>query len=189
MNREHLISTIHELGLAAFKDEILRVSRPCLSITTSLAASPIPATESKIGGAPDLPPGVAWPIAEDDGTPMLFLARIVGRDLARIHPHLAEQDLLFFGDWEYNPVGKIISIPIGTHVVSTPSPERPDDRLPPLRECVAHTSEAVALPDDREELDRWRYSNELRRFGAKQREVWSGYSVTETPLDALIELQ
>lgn len=97
----HLIDKIRELGLSDFEHEILAAGRPCLSITTSQGNAPIPATHSKIGGRPELPANFPWPRSQQ-GPPMLFLARIVGTDLGRIHPHLADSHLLFFADWEYD---------------------------------------------------------------------------------------
>jgi hypothetical protein len=118
---------------------------------------------------------------------MLFLARIAGTDLRRIHPHLAGRQLLFFGDWERDTGGCIISIASDVPVVPTSAPERPPDTIPRLKECVAHITEAISLPSAHDEFESWRYSDALRSFGARSEEVWEGYSITVTPLHKLIE--
>ena len=170
MQRELLISKIQELGLSDFEDEILGVGRPCLSITTSPATRPISRTESKIGGMPELPPTAPWPQSEQ-GIPMLFLARIVGKDLARVHPHLAGCHLLFFGDWKFDTGGRVIAIAEDAPAVPTTAPERPPKAIPRLIECVAHITEAISLPSADDEYENWRYSEALRTFGARSEEI------------------
>lgn len=93
MQREDLIATIHEFGLSDFENEIVAVSRPCLSITTTLASTPVTAERTKIGCDPDLPLAFVWPLASKE-IPMLFLARLGEADMRRIHPHLAGNHLL-----------------------------------------------------------------------------------------------
>lgn len=186
MQRDLLISKIREFGLSAFENEILGVARPCLSITTSPATSPISPTDSKIGGTPELPPTDPWPLSPQ-GTPMLFLARIVGRDLARVHPHLASCHLLFFGDWDFNTGGRVIAIAEDAPAVPTMAPERPPGTIQSLSECVAHITEAISLPSASDNFESWRYSEVLRAFGARSEELWGGYSITVTPLGELIE--
>ena len=186
MQRELLIAKINELGLSDFQDEILAAARPCLIITTSRADSPISPVDSKIGGIPELPLNVPWPTSEG-GIPRLFLARIAGSDLSRIHPHLAGRHLLFFGDWEYDTGGLIIDIAADGPNVPKVVPERPPNTTQCLTECVAHITEAIALPNANDEFENWRYSESLRGFGARTETIWEGYTMTTTPLGELIE--
>ncbi|MEA3208358.1 MAG: hypothetical protein QOE70_1415 [Chthoniobacter sp.] len=186
MQREQLIAKIQGLGLSGFEDEILAAGRHCLSITTSPVSFPISPTDSKIGGTPELPPSVPWPRSQQ-GTPMLFLARIAGSDLRRIHPHLADRHLLFFGDWEHDTGGRIIEIAENAPAFPTATPERPPNTIQCLNECVAHITDAISLPSARDEFESWRYSEILRAFGARSEEIWEGYSITITPLGELIE--
>ena len=186
MTREELIAKIHELGLAPFETEILGLVRPCLNFYTTVATSPAPVTRSKLGGTPELPAGMTWPFSQPT-VPMVFLGRIVGADLARIHPHLAQQNLLFFGDWNYQMTGKIISIPVDTPVFPLETPTFPEEMRcrSALKECDLHFSDAVSIPDSGEEIEKWRYSEALRTHGGKEKTRWDGQIYLEYPLREL----
>lgn len=182
MNREELIAKIHELGLTPFEEEILGVARPCLSFHTTVAASPIPATQSKLGGMPELPAGVDWPFSQPD-VPMVFIGRIVGADLARIHPHLINHTILVFGDWvTHGPgVGKLISFSADTPVFLPETPAFADG-MGLLNECDLHFVDALSIPDPGEKVENWRYSEALRTYGGQEKPLYSGRTYIEYPL-------
>ncbi|QVL31679.1 DUF1963 domain-containing protein [Telmatocola sphagniphila] len=65
---------IHDLK--QFRKEIRKVSRPAILLrTTKSTEAKIPIAASKIGGQPDLPANVEWPVYTN-GKPLAFLAQI-----------------------------------------------------------------------------------------------------------------
>jgi uncharacterized protein YwqG len=80
--------------LADKSDELLSLARPCIELrTTRVAKEDLPLGASRIGGAPDLPPDVAWPLWKDQ--PQSFIAQF---DLREVREMPAAQ-LLPPGGW------------------------------------------------------------------------------------------
>jgi hypothetical protein len=186
MNQEDLNRAIREFGLEEFRDELHALAQPCLQFTTREASAPIASQASKLGGIPDLPPDVAWPKSPSD-VPLLFLGRIVERDLQRIHPHLRGH-LLFFADWAYEHVGRVISVAPDTPVAPRATPPRPDECIPQLTECIVDLAESLSLPDHRDEFEAWQYSPGLRAAGLREIKVARGnHHQQTTVLEELID--
>jgi len=73
--------------LAPYRPQLTQLARPCLALQPVRAESALPVGASKVGGAPDLPAGVAWP-RNDDGVPVPFAFQVNLTELARLHPGL-----------------------------------------------------------------------------------------------------
>lgn len=98
-------SAAEALRKAGFRhaDALARLAEPSIRLTPRPAAlETLAPGASRFGGAPDVPPGFAWP--ERDGRPLAFLAQL---DLAAIRsPELpASGSLLFFYDAAAQPWG------------------------------------------------------------------------------------
>lgn len=151
-------------------DELKRVSLPCLDLVADKAVSPVAASQSKIGGMPDLPVDVAWPVS-DDGVPLLFLGRVAACDVARIYSQIRSH-LLFFAEWTYAREGVVLAVSPDEPTVPAECPPRPADADPPLVECSVTVSEGISLPDDGPGPERELYSKELLGFGAHPDPFW-----------------
>jgi hypothetical protein len=188
MTREELARAIQELGLDKFADELQGLALPCLHFTTAPAAKALPATVSKVGGDPDLPAGLEWPTSRQ-GTPMIFLARIVEADLRRIHSQ-ARGHLSFFGTWEYAHQGRVICVDPNAKVRRHATPEIPEECLPPLQECSVTMQEAVSLPSDYDPFHKGRFSPGLLKAGSRKIKIPYGggaYHVETTAYCELVE--
>src|SRR5262249_46712324 len=85
-------------GLSRRRDEIEGLSRPSMILKTSKAVeAKITPGQTKIGGQPDPPDGVEWPLM-NDGTPLPFLAQINLAEAASVGrlPGLPESGVLWF---------------------------------------------------------------------------------------------
>jgi uncharacterized protein YwqG len=79
-NRQELQELLDELGLNRAAGEIARLARTGWRLTTKrVRDADLPVGTSRIGGLPDLPPGVSWP--EWQGLPLAFIAQIRLEDL------------------------------------------------------------------------------------------------------------
>jgi hypothetical protein len=185
MNPDAFAAAVRELGLSPFMEELKRVSLPCLDIVAGKAASPVAASQSKIGGMPDLPPGVAWPFS-DNGVPLRFLGRVAAGDVARIYPGIRSH-LLFFAEWTHALEGMVLAVAPDEPTVPAECPPRPADADPPLVECSVTVTEGVSLPDDGTGPERELYSKELLAFGAYPDPFW-GKKVMRNTLEELVGL-
>ena len=98
MGSENLRARLMATGLGRIADEIIRVSMPsirldCLRATDE--AEP-PLGGSRLGGVPDLPPGMSWPEWQD--CPMAFIAQVNVAEIAAHDEqgHLPHAGLLSF---------------------------------------------------------------------------------------------
>jgi len=148
MTLQELEQAIDKHDLGAFRDEILRVAKPCYSFITKRATSPVSVDQSKVGGRPDLPIGCEWP-RNSQGEPLLFLARLVGDDLASFAPQLASHHLSFFGEWEHEMMGRILCVPSTASTVQLDPPVGPSDWIPPLPRLALRASFALGSSDSK----------------------------------------
>jgi len=107
-NRESSIKTrLADPRLARFASELSALLQPALCLTTTRCAQEeLPLGSTRIGGRPDLPQHVAWPVW--NGKPQSFLAQINLADLAGYPTasSLPEQGwLIFFYDAEQSTWG------------------------------------------------------------------------------------
>lgn len=107
MNEAELRKIIEATPLAADANEIMALVNPATWLNTSpMKDDDLAAGVSRLGGLPNLPPDVAWPV--DDGRPLDFIAQI---DLAQAAEAMHLQDmpvtgwLAFFYDADYQPWG------------------------------------------------------------------------------------
>lgn len=185
MNIQAFHTLIGELGLSSFREELERLSLPCLDFLTERTDSPVPSCESKIGGLPDLPACVAWPVTPGNfQVPMLFLGRVAAKDVAKIYPSIRSH-LLFFAEWMYGYDCVVLEIPEDAAVFPVSCPARPDEAHPPLHECRVTVMEAISLPDERSRPERELYSHDLLHFGEKPDDFW-GELVMHPVLEKLV---
>src|SRR5260370_27956936 len=81
-DKAFLQDAIEESGLGAAKDLILASAAPCFRILADGDATSAPPGGTRLGGVPDLPPGVAWP-RDEAGRLGNFFAQLDFADLAR----------------------------------------------------------------------------------------------------------
>jgi uncharacterized protein YwqG len=101
INKVEIAELLRGAGLGDYADGILQYAKPCIRLHAQLAERPetLPIGSSRIGGLPDLPPKVNWPMR--NGRPCGFIAQI---NLSEVAPfdedHLLPRDgiLLFFFD-------------------------------------------------------------------------------------------
>ncbi len=100
---------LHSTGLAYLRPEIERVSLPSIRLKTrAVDARGLKPGDTKFGGAPDLPYGMAWP--EHNGWPLPFVAQINLLDVAPYDiDHIFPNEGIvyfffdvdtFFNDWD-----------------------------------------------------------------------------------------
>ncbi|HEX8326682.1 MAG TPA: YwqG family protein [Hymenobacter sp.] len=108
-----LQAAVEAEGLGAFWPRLASHCRASIRVLPQAApAAPLPAGASRLGGAPDLPAGVAWPAWE--GRPLSFLAQLNLAELAAFPTAAAlpaDGLLSFFYDaqeqpWGYNPADR-----------------------------------------------------------------------------------
>lgn len=75
-------------GLGSLVEELAERVRPALRLATCPTQGALAVGQSRIGGLPDLPPDLAWPV--HDGKPMMFLAQL---DLAAVRGSLPRSPL------------------------------------------------------------------------------------------------
>lgn len=75
-------------------DQLLQSADPCFMIRRARDDTPAKPGSSRVGGAPDLPAGVAWP--ESQGEPLAFVAQINLRELPFAAKALPERGILYF---------------------------------------------------------------------------------------------
>lgn len=72
-------------GLGMIVEPLRALVRPALRLQTSSAQAEAPIGQSRIGGSPDLPVDLAWPV--HGGKPLAFLAQLDLAELRRTLPH------------------------------------------------------------------------------------------------------
>jgi len=107
-----LQAAVEAEGLGAFWPRLAPHCRPSIRVLPTPAAAPLPLGSSRLGGAPDLPAGVAWPAWQ--GRSLSFLAQL---NLAELTAYPAAAVLTpagwlsFFYDaqeqpWGYDPANR-----------------------------------------------------------------------------------
>ncbi len=100
---DNLRRLIHEYGLGAQEDEILRYARPSIRVHTHRVENEddLPVGASKVGGRPDLPVEMAWPTAHNHNSQEdLSLWFVAQFNMADAKPS-DEEDLLPSSGWLY----------------------------------------------------------------------------------------
>lgn len=84
MNEAEIRKIVEASPLAAHSDEIMALAIPAVKMNSFLVEDgDLPLGASRMGGAPDLPPGTPWP--ENKGRPADFLAQIDFAAVAKAH--------------------------------------------------------------------------------------------------------
>jgi uncharacterized protein YwqG len=81
MDTASVVKAFNTAGLTRVAHDVDQIALPSIRITAKVTndESQIPLGNSKLGGLPDLAPGIAWPALK--GTPMSFIAQIRLSDL------------------------------------------------------------------------------------------------------------
>lgn len=96
MNHNMLSHYIQAGDLAQYHDALLSVVTPAIHLTPYVVETDIPIGSTKLGGLPDLPPDVAWPVV--DGILLEFVGQFRLADLAPydIQGDLPKTGMLYF---------------------------------------------------------------------------------------------
>jgi len=134
--------SLREAKLERFEARIVELGEPCLRFTSRRATVPVGA--SKLGGDPDLPPDLAWPVIE--GQSLTFLAQLDLVELARLLPSPlpGQGRLVFFFDRSDFFVGERACrvMHVEGDVVRR---RRPSDHEP-IDECALTFTTGTSLP-------------------------------------------
>ena len=98
MDRAFLARLIQEAGLDRLRDFLLQSASPCIRIgTKGVEPAQLKPGESRLGGLPDLPLGMTWPLS-GKGEPLAFVAQLRMEEVASgdAEGALPRQGHLFF---------------------------------------------------------------------------------------------
>jgi uncharacterized protein YwqG len=147
MDKAAVLVTLTNAGLGRIAPDLEQLIRPSIRLTAHQAdETAMPAGVSKLGGSPDLPAGVAWPIGK--GAPLGFVAQIRlddvhGLDAAQGLP--ATGLLSFFYDAKQETFGADPSDRGGWQVMLSPAGARLQRLSPPPQVVAEATYHACAL--------------------------------------------
>lgn len=79
---DEVAAALRKLSLSVPPDALVAHVRPAIALEAGAARKKLPVGSSKLGGCPDLPPGMAWP--KKGGVHLAHLAQL---DLADLAPH------------------------------------------------------------------------------------------------------
>lgn len=163
--RSELVEALRAGGLGARVAEIEPLIRDTIAVTMlAPSKAAIPAGTSRLGGAPDLPAGAAWP--EVEGQPLPFLAQLRLEEVAPydVHGKLPGEGLLslFAGrqlDADGVPVPRcrVLRFPAG----ETLTPAKPP--MKPMKPCRIELAPRAMLPP---------CGSRLLKFDAAYQRVW-----------------
>jgi len=93
---DNLRARIHEVGLGHQAEALLNVAAPAIRLTPSRIEDDGPLGMIRLGGLPDLPPSVAWPVV--DGVLLEFVGQFRLADLAPydVESRLPPTGMLYF---------------------------------------------------------------------------------------------
>lgn len=155
---EQVRELITAVGLEHRVSDIMVMLQPSIAIrTTRHEDSAIPLGQSKFGGMPDLPPGIAWP--DYEGRPLDFVAQINLADVVQYHHDQrlpASGRLYFFFDknryygdelWRNNGKGSYQVIYDDGDVYRLKRSAEPDNLEIKYVTCALTFFEELTLPD------------------------------------------
>jgi uncharacterized protein YwqG len=93
---EELRQRIHEAGLGHLAEPLMEVASPAIRLTPHQLEEAGPPGSTRLGGLPDLPPGVAWPVV--DGVLLEFVGQFRLEDVAPydVEGRLPQTGMLYF---------------------------------------------------------------------------------------------
>lgn len=181
---KRLAMLIHEHGLLHSSAELLELARPAIRIhSRRVGATDLPVGASKMGGLPDLPPGVDWPLYK--GQPLALLAQF---SMSEVSVNDAEGALpqtgmlYFFYDMLEQPWGydqahgkgwKVIycNVEPRTLVRATLPLLAPDEY--PLHVCELHFHPELTLPPTgSDEIEALGFNDESEQGAADSDNYW-----------------
>ncbi|MEO1620876.1 MAG: YwqG family protein [Cyanobacteria bacterium J06632_3] len=170
MNTEPLISLISKYGLSQHQAQILSSAKPAIYIRLDQAAQG-DVGQSRIGGTPDLPPSMGWPMSR--GHYLCFIAQINLAQLPRCSdsPFPPQGMLYLFVDEGENAAEQIL-LWHGTEPLQPFEQPNPEEMATDWYEGLApHTLSFGLLPD----IPRWATDD----FYA----LCNNFEIDEEPLD------
>ena len=156
-NESELRALLAEAELEARADELAALARPCVRLAgRATPDADIPAGHSRLGGAPDLPAAIPWPVWR--ATPLAFLGQLALRDVrgmpgTDVLP--ADGLLSFFYDanqttWGFDPADAgsfaVLYVPPDEALARRPAPEG----VPPhgvYASCALEAHAELSLPE------------------------------------------
>jgi len=133
--------------------------RPCIDLETSVAKKPLKRGATRIGGAPDLPKGTAWPKGKKG--PMGFVAQIRLEDVAPydVEGLLPKKGLLsFFQGWAEDE-GRVLFFPEASKLETVTPPAKAfvdGFEEAPFRACEVTVHGAISMENlGGDEPDAW----------------------------------
>ncbi len=158
-----LVKEIAEHQLVRHKEKILRLTRPAiLQVETEAEDEELPLGVSKLGGLPDLPPGVAWPRGVDctawyEGTEsdelcgfagQINLADLAGTLVGRLLPSQGLLSFFIFYDYDYSDDGVRVLFHPDVANLRRVSPPGPLSEASEVQPAVALSfEEGLDVPD------------------------------------------
>ncbi|MDR3574454.1 MAG: YwqG family protein [Anaerolineaceae bacterium] len=108
MDQSHLSAALQAAGLGRIAADIEKIQQPSVRLVSQAAGSqPLKTASSRLGGLPDLPQEISWPLL--NGTPQSFIAQI---RLEEIKPYISNVNfpanglLYFFYDAHQETYGE-----------------------------------------------------------------------------------
>ncbi|HET8842462.1 MAG TPA: DUF1963 domain-containing protein, partial [Ktedonobacteraceae bacterium] len=163
MQRSEIEQAFLKAGLKARIPAIEQLTRNSIRLsTTPVDEQQLAVGVSKLGGHPDLPPGISWPLLQ--GKPQAFLMQIRLADMQNfdVEKLLPPQGMLwFFYDATQETFGEQVQDRIGWRILFTPEPAPKLQRLPtpkglpsaslfPSHALIPHSELTLALQPDLE---------------------------------------
>jgi uncharacterized protein YwqG len=174
MTRDDICAGLAAAGLGSVLPDVEQLLLPSIRLITARAdETGLPTGSTKMGGQPDLPPGLAWPVGK--GAPLAFIAQIRLEDVrgfaaAEALPHSGL--LAFFYDATQQTFGDDPNDRGGWQVLHVLDPvatlrrRDPPDQVPAsaqFRACALTYAEEWTLPSDpRAVLPRLSWSPNMR---------------------------
>jgi len=155
--RQRFAAELARLGLAARSAQLEQLVRPAIRISSTFTQNPdFPVGSSKLGGLPDFPLGVQWPVYKDRPLALmaqLNMAEVAPHDVARVLPNSGM--LYFFYDmvdqpWGYDPANRdawrVIYCAEGRSALTSTSLPHPAPNWYPLPVCRVEFCAELSLP-------------------------------------------
>jgi uncharacterized protein YwqG len=155
MDQAFLARLIQEAGLLRIREFLLQSASPCIRIgTKGVDPAQLKLGEPRLGGLPDLPQGMTWPLSRE-GEPLAFLAQLRMEDSASCDAEgvLPKQGHLFFfydssqEAWGFDPKHRGMSKVFhsaGVPLVRTAAPRRLADACR-FKSCALRFARAWSL--------------------------------------------
>jgi hypothetical protein len=149
--REAILQSLDTHGLSPYRDELEGLLKPAIGLQTrAVTEADLAVGATRVGGEPDLPPDLPWPVGEEG--PLLFVLQVSLIDVAPLDVEglLPGEGLLsVFSDPFASDVRVLHHAP-GLTLQRRPTPS--DSRRPAFRACGVDLLPELHLPPPQSEL-------------------------------------